>query len=100
MPIDILLDENFDPIINAVTGEFIVGQSTRQHQKLLLLCDKGDFVEDGLKGVGLFGFLDDENPANMYREIRVQFNQDGMSVNRLDMINKKLQVDAPYNENA
>lgn len=100
MPTDILLDENFDPIINPVTGEFMVGESTRQHQKLLLICDKGDFVEDGLKGVGLFGFLDSETPGDMYREIRTQFNMDGMNTSLVEMVDKKLNIEAPYNENA
>lgn len=40
MPVDILLDENFE--LQFADGDFAFGESTYEHQKTLLLADKGE----------------------------------------------------------
>ncbi len=64
-----------------------MGESTQQHERLLLLCSKGSLKLRPLIGVGIHGFLNDENPGNLKTEIRRQFKADGLVV-------KDLRVDA------
>jgi hypothetical protein len=47
---DILLDDNND--LRIENGDFVVGDSTKQHQKLLLMLSKGDTRQFALDGVG------------------------------------------------
>lgn len=78
---DILLDSDFD--LMAVDGDFVVGDSTIQNQALLLASGPGEFKETPTCGIGLEGYLLDENPAVLLREIRRQFTIDGMKVSKV-----------------
>ena len=65
-------------------GDFLVGDSTYQHQAHLLEGQEGDYKQFPMTGVGLHLFLNDEEPTDMVRKIRSQFTRDGM---RIDEIN-------------
>ena len=91
MMMDILL-ENDD--LKVVHGDLVVGGSKKQQQYLLLATDKGEWKQHPRTGVGLFGFLEDENPTLLFREIREQFAMDGLTVKELDLKKGKLQVKA------
>jgi len=95
---DILLSDAMDIQIDPVTGEFITGESTMQQQKLLLLCDKNDFKDAPDRGVGLFGFLEDDNKDAMHRAVRIEFGRDNMVVKSISSINNLLKIDAPYED--
>lgn len=95
MPKDIMLDENMD--LRIVNGDFVVAESSYQQQKILLLADKNEFKENPTTGVGIETYLDDEEPADMHREIRLQFAKDGMDVKSIKTIEGKLNIDAVYN---
>lgn len=92
---DFLLDDTFDLLI--IDGDLVVGESTAQHQKILLLADKGEFKDAPMRGVGARRYLEDNTPDNLAREIRQEFSADGMTVNKIqitpDLI---IQVDANY----
>jgi hypothetical protein len=83
--------------VDCKNGDFVVGESTFQHQQDLLSATEGEYKFDPLVGVGLAEFLDDEDPAEMMKKIRQQFSLDGMSI-KTAKINKsgKLEIEANY----
>lgn len=91
----ILLDDNLDVLIT--NKSLLVGDSTSQNQKILILSDKGEIKSNPMRGVGVRRFLEAETPDDLAREIRVEFIADGMNVNkiRIDLENK-IEVDANY----
>lgn len=95
MPQDILLDENLDLLI--IDGDFVIGESTLQHQKLLILSDKCEFKDVPMRGVGARRYLEDDTPDNLAREIRQEFSIDGMTINKIQIAaDLTIQVDANY----
>jgi hypothetical protein len=87
---DFLLDDEFD-----LLGE--VGESTAQHQKILILADKCEFKDVPMRGVGARRYLEDHAPDNLAREIRQEFSADGMTVNKIQIASDlNIQVDANY----
>lgn len=95
MPNDILLDENFNPIIT--DGDFTIGESTLQHQRMLIYADKGQFKSDPTVGVGSRRYLESSATNDFAREIRFQFMADGMVLNSLNINdNLEITIDAQY----
>jgi len=95
MPNDILLNEKFEPILT--NGDFTIGESTYQHQKLLLFADKGEFKAYPASGVGSRRFLENFRSDDFAREIRLEFMADGMTVNTLKIgENLEITIDAQY----
>jgi hypothetical protein len=91
---DILLNSDFD--LEIVDGDLVIGESTTQHQQLLLLTNKGDWKENPLVGVGATGFLKEENESGLMQEIRIQFEKDGMEVNNISIQSGAIEIDAKY----
>lgn len=92
---DILLDSNND--LKIENGDFVMGDSTEQHQKCLLLAAKGDYKQFPLIGVDVFNWLNDDRPEDMMREVRIQFSNDGMRVNKMDVnYPSNIKIDATY----
>lgn len=91
---DILLDDNLD--IAVEHGDFAVGESTGQHQTLLLLTNKGEWKQSPERGVGAVNFIETANPAELAREIRSDFSADGMYVSDVTVKGTKLDVEAAY----
>jgi len=81
MPNDVLLDGDFDLLF--VDGDLVIGESTRQHQQLLLLSEKGEIREFPTAGVGLLSWTLDNRPGDLNGEIKRQFEQDGMTVQQV-----------------
>ncbi|MCX6232611.1 MAG: oxidase [Bacteroidetes bacterium] len=94
MPQDILLDDSGD--LACVDGDFVIGESTLQHQKLLLITQKGEWKENPKCGIGIENYLNDDDTNDMLNEINDQFEKDGMHVTSVNYINQQLQVDANY----
>lgn len=94
---DYLLDTDFDLRIEA--GDFVVGESTTQHQDLLMLLEKGELRQYPKTGVGVRTYLNDDSLGDIYQEIQRQFENDGMTVSKL-VINSdgKIELVANYNE--
>lgn len=91
---DYMLGDTGD--LSVDNGDFALGDSDLQHQKLLLLAEKGAYKQYPTTGVGIMTYLKDDNEADMLREIRFQFAQDGMQVDRLAYKDGNLQVIANY----
>ncbi len=92
--VDISINEDFD--LSFTGGDFTIGESTEQHQELLLLCNKGEWRENPDVGVGIKAYLKDEDNGGLLPEIKEQFERDGMQVNKLTQSGYDLKIDAIY----
>jgi hypothetical protein len=59
------------------------------------VANEGSYKETPTTGVGLDNFLNSEDPAEMLRKIRIQFQKDGMEVTKVDY-NTNLEIKANY----
>lgn len=93
---DLLLNTSFDLDVNG--GDLVTGESTRQHQQLLLLIEKGELREFPLRGVGLQTWLLDDQAGNLNATIKREFETDGMTVRQISgsATNGTLKTDAYY----
>lgn len=93
---DLLLDEAGDLQISE--GDFVIGDATLQHQRHIIVAQKGEYKEHPEIGVGIDNALLDENPKTLLTQIRRNFEYDGMQVNTIQINNDgSITVDAPYN---
>ena len=78
-------------------GDFVVGDSTEQHQKDLLLARPGSYRFAPLTGVNLENWINDDDLSGLQRIINRVFRGDGMTVRRLEIFeNGKILIIAPY----
>jgi hypothetical protein len=80
---DISLGDDEQPDIQA--GDFVIAESTAQHQRQLILNNKGDFKQNPTIGVGAFDYFDDEHKQDLIRAISVEFSKDGMDVQSIKL---------------
>lgn len=93
--IDILLEANTEPVIKE--GDFVAGESTRQHQKLLLIAEKGEWRESPLTGIGLRTELMNETTGiELLTTIKKEFEKDGMSVLQIKSKEGNITAEAIY----
>jgi proteasome assembly chaperone (PAC2) family protein len=93
--IDISLATDEDLLI--LSGDFSAIESTGQHQRQLILNNKGDFKQNPTICVGAFEYLDDENFRELIRAISKEFMRDGMEVKGIDVTkNGSISTDAFY----
>lgn len=83
--IDISQTENGD--INFSGDDLAYSESTGQHQKDILVSDKGHYKETPELGVAVLDYVNDTEPENLYRAIRKEFTRDGMKVTKVSMNN-------------
>jgi hypothetical protein len=95
MPIDILLDSSYDA--DTATGDFKIGEATRQHQTLLLLAEKGEMRDYPGSGVGLNTYELDDITGDLAAVIKKEFENDGMTVSRVYVNGDKINADGQYN---
>ena len=85
---DILMSD-YD--LQIADGDLVVGESTRQHQDLLMLTSPGERRQYPVSGVGLNSYLlDDSSPADIRASIQREFEADGMRIHSLS-------IDSNYN---
>ena len=95
MPTDIILNDNLD--LKTRNGDFEVSESTLQHQKLLLLAQKGEWREYPRVGIGIQNYIEDDALGDLYQEIQKQYTRDGMQIDKLRVLQDgKIDVEAEY----
>lgn len=91
---DALLNKDND--LSFKNGDIEVGISVQQHQRMLLICPKGSFKKNPEVGVGVLNYLEDENAADLFSEIKTQLSGDGMEIESIDISGGNLKIDAHY----
>ena len=95
MPTDILLGEDLD--LHFRNGDLVAGESSEQHQKLLLVVDKGHIKQFPFVGVGIGSFLLDDNLGGLHQEIEQQFNLDGAKIQKREIYEDgTMNIEASY----
>ena len=96
MATDLILTDDYDMQVSPA-GDFVLGDATEQHKRLLLILHAGQIKQYPTAGVGVDRFLMSENFVQLERIIRQQFEQDGMNVNDIDVDGfPKIEIDATY----
>lgn len=95
---DLLLTEGFD--LQIKDGDFVIGESTIQHQDLILIAQPGSFKQSPDVGVGIEGFLMDENYEGMSEKIRSEFIKDGQQCDpvKYDLVTGEITYNANYSD--
>ena len=91
---DVLLDSNQE--IDIKDGDFVTGESTLQHQDLLIMTNKGEWKENPTIAVGALGYLKDDDESGFMAEVKLQLEKDGMEVKSIAIENENLLVNANY----
>lgn len=77
-------------------GDFVIDESTAQHQYCILLACNGDYKHDPMLGVDALNYINEDNVPDIMREVRMQFTKDGMRVDKADYKNGVLNIIAHY----
>jgi hypothetical protein len=93
--LDILKDDETGDLI-IEDNDLVVGISDQQHRADLIVTEKGAVKQFPDAGVGAQKFLEAEQPANLLREISLQYAADGMLVKKVAIENNRVVVEAPY----
>lgn len=94
---DILLDNNYD--IHIVNGDLDIGLSDSQQAQLLLQSSPGEWKESPTHGVGVAQYLEHHDKGQLARRIQTELTADGMRVNRININNSNIHIDAAYEDN-
>lgn len=75
-----------------------IGEITYQNQAVILQASKGEFKEFPTLGVGIAAMVNDHETAGWRREIALQLEAEGMTVNEvvIDKTTNKMTIDAQY----
>jgi hypothetical protein len=77
-------------------GDISTGTSDKQNMDLLIECEKGSFKEFPATCVGAASYLESEDAAGFLRDVRTQFQADGITVNKIVFEGDTMKVDAKY----
>lgn len=77
-------------------GDLLITEGTEQHQRDILLTDKGHARNKPEAGVGSVNFLSDSDPEAFLREIKRELAADGMKVKRVALEDNDVEIDAKY----
>lgn len=90
--------ENGDLDLSA--GDLLEAESTYQHQRDLLLSDKGHIRQKPEAGIGAVNYLLSGDPEGLLRTTRKEFTTDGMKVTKVSLSENTndLNVEASYGD--
>lgn len=81
---DLKLKDDFDILIQ--DGDFVIGESTRQHQQCILIAEPGNYLQTPTIGAGVYSHINnDEAKEIIKKEIQKSFEADGMTISKLEM---------------
>ncbi|MHA3045993.1 oxidase [Riemerella anatipestifer] len=94
---DILLNDDND--LEIKDGDFLVGFSNKQHQKHILMANKGEYKEFPEVGVGIIQMIADDRYTELLIETKKQLEYDGMQIKDVSLQpNGKMIIDGKYKE--
>lgn len=97
--IDYKQNKNNDCDLDFSTGDLQYTESTGQHQRDLILSDKGHIRDMPERGVGSVKYLQDEDREDYLRAVRKELAADGQRVNSVsETKTKQIIVDAEYED--
>lgn len=80
-------------------GDLVIGLSDEQHQKHILIAEKGEYKQFPELGVGIVNLLNSEDATRLLIEAKRNFEYDRMKVKELRFTDDNtLIVEAPYND--
>ena len=93
---DLLLNDIGD--LQLTGDDLVIGLSDEQHQEHILIGQKGSVKQFPDTCVGIENYINTSETTDMLREIRYQYEQDGMVVNTISYDEQagKLTHDAEY----
>ena len=92
---DILLDDDDDLIFS--DGDFAIGPSDQQHQKHILIANKGEYKAHPEVGVGIIDMLNNDAYTETLIETKKQLQYDGMLIKNVSYNEQgKLIIDGHY----
>lgn len=94
---DIILDDNYD--IRMVNGDLDIGLSDSQQAQLLLHSSPGEWKENPTHGVGITQYIEHHDKGQLARRIHTELTADGMRVNKININNANINIDAAYEDN-
>lgn len=90
---DIMMDEEELQITN---GDFVIGESTAQHQKHLLIAEPGNYRIYPEIGVGIAADILNDQKGDLRMRIQKEFENDGMAIDYLDIKNGNININGGY----
>jgi hypothetical protein len=91
-----ILDDRETGELAWVNDDLVWGESTQQHGRDILLARPGDYRQAPTATVGLPDYLEDDQPDELTRAIRVCYARDGMTIDYLTINNGNIEIDAHY----
>ena len=94
--IRLIQDGNGQVDIELADGAIAVGEVTEQNQYLLLKTHAGEWKESPMVGVGIDDLLNDHDLERWERTISEALEQDGQTIEKLELTTEKLTIIARY----
>ncbi|MTI33157.1 oxidase [Xanthovirga aplysinae] len=89
---DILLEPNYD--LKIENRDFAFGPSDQQHIELLMVANKGNFLEYPTAGMGIDRYKNGNiSKTQFLREARLELEKDGYTVNEFSYDNGVIDLD-------
>ena len=79
-----------------IVSGLVVGDILHQNQAFILVFHKGDLKDDVSVGVGIDRMLLDNDRLTWSREIIEQLEMDGQKVEKVEITNKTIKIQASY----
>lgn len=77
-------------------GHLQIGPTSEQNQYLILTTHAGEWKENPTLGVGVEDYLNETDFSGLKYSIRENFKKDGLNVQKIEIINNQLSIDADY----
>jgi hypothetical protein len=91
---DFLLDDDDELLMR--TGDFVIGDASKQHAKCLVRAVPGQYRQWPMVGADVFSQLNGPNPDVWVRNLRLQLEADGMAVEEVSYRTNKLTINGRY----
>ncbi len=91
---DILTNDDGDILFS--NGDISWGNGTNQHQRDIIVVNKGELKHAPGTGVGANDYLNENDPAKLVRAIRKELTKDGQTIESFKVVDGDFEIDAKY----